>query len=112
MITVHGSFIPHAKAGFFFVWGLDSDLEPEPAPRRALRLHPQAVARERLFRLLRGVPHVNDVICVVRMPDSKGLVPFRVPGIALATAGAAHWLLDLDTACAGAKVQAGASLRA
>jgi superfamily II DNA or RNA helicase len=112
MVTVHGSFVPFAPGGFFFLFGIDPEAAEGAGRRRALAPHPQAVAADRLFRALRGVPYLHGVQCVVQMPDgNRGQVAAKVPGLALSAGAAAQWLLDLEAAFAGSGLAPGQSLR-
>ncbi|HYG57123.1 MAG TPA: hypothetical protein VD902_03545, partial [Symbiobacteriaceae bacterium] len=113
MATVHGSFVPAGPTGFFFLWGLD----PEPAPGTGKKgrwgqTHPQAIAAERLYPALRGVPFANALTIMQFVPTPDGLRPVRVPGIALSVAAAAQWLLDIDTRFQGLALKPGRSLHA
>jgi superfamily II DNA or RNA helicase len=115
MVTVHGSFVPFAAGGFFFLFGIDPEREAGPGRRRALAPHPQAVPVDQLYALLRGVPYVHGVTCVVLAPEGeRGPVPVKMPGLALSAGAAAQWLLDLEDAFdgAGAALAPGQSLRA
>ncbi|HYF95802.1 MAG TPA: DEAD/DEAH box helicase [Symbiobacteriaceae bacterium] len=91
MITVHGSVVPFGASGFFFFWGIDRRLAPG-ARRRALALHPQAVAAEQLYPLLSGLPHVNAVACTIMLPDGAA----KFPGLAISLGAAAQWLPDVE----------------
>ncbi|MFZ5814624.1 MAG: DEAD/DEAH box helicase [Bacillota bacterium] len=93
LLTVHGSYVPAGTEGFFFLFGLDPAAETGRV--RALQQHPQAVEPERLYPLLRGLPHLHGLTCVVTLPAGR-LVPFKVPGLALSVGDAAQWLLDLE----------------
>ncbi len=110
MLSIQGSFVPFGAAGFFFLWVMDPALGAGPVPGRGLIQHPQVLPPEQLYPLLRGVPHMNTVTCIVHLPGPGGLKPAKVPGLALSVAGAVQWLLDMETACADTAFQPGQSL--
>jgi len=111
MKVVHGSFVPHGPAGFFFVWAMEPGFEGPPAGR-AMGLHPHAAAPDLIWPLLQGIPAVHDVTCVLPVPGPKRTVPFKLPGLGLSVGAAALWLLDLDETFAGNLLRPGRTLRA
>jgi superfamily II DNA or RNA helicase len=111
-LSVQGSFVPHGAGGFFYLWALDPALAPGPAKGRGSGPHPQAAAADRLYPVLKGIPYVHGVTCVIRLPGPAGLKAAKVPGIAMSATAAAQWLLDLDAAFAGTGLAPARSLRA
>jgi superfamily II DNA or RNA helicase len=113
MHTIHGSFVPAGAAGFFFLWGLDSEPAAAPTKRgRALATHPQALPPEELYPAVSGVPFLHTVTCIQYIPTPAGLQPVKLPGLALSVASAAQWLLDLDTVFRELPLRPGHSLQA
>ncbi|HWI50717.1 MAG TPA: DEAD/DEAH box helicase [Symbiobacteriaceae bacterium] len=111
MITIHGSFVPAGATGFFFIWGLDSE-RPAGAKVRTRQAHPQALAAEQLYWLVRGIPSVSSLSCTQSAPFGDAFVSVAVPGIALSVPVAAQWLLDLDTVFRGRPARPGQSIKA
>ena len=107
--AVQGSFVPDGGTGFFFLWAMESGAAGSGSGSKGA-LRPLPV--EQLYRLLRGLPHVNSLTCSVLLPGRSGIRPAKVPGLALGPAAAARWLSRLDAACAGTGLQPGPSLRA
>ena len=112
MICAHGSFVPHGTSGFFFIWAIDPEVHFDPAQRRALSRHPQALPAETLWPVLRGVPYLHEVNCLARVPGPKGPKSQKIPGLALSVPSAVEWILDLEVAFSATQLRPGQSLRA